>query len=75
MPQGLGSPSWLASGPRFVCGWCEGLPGSGVRVSRGGGDMGQELPGKVAAVSKEQGDLWASLCTHTVSTVPIHFAE
>lgn len=33
VPQGLGSLSWLATGPWFVCGWCEGLPGSGVRVT------------------------------------------
>lgn len=37
--------------------------------------MGQELPGKAAAESKEQGDLWASLWTRAVSTVLIHLAE
>lgn len=47
----------------------------GCLLSLGGGDMGQELPGRAAAESKEQGDLWASLWTRAVSNVLIHLAE
>lgn len=47
--------------------------GWGCLLSLGAGGTGQEVAGREASGSKEQGDLWASVCKCAVLTMLIHF--
>lgn len=56
---------WWQQGPPSVAGV--------VLLSSGVGGIGQEVAGKETSESKEQGNLWASVCKRAVSTMLIHF--
>lgn len=56
---------WWQQGPLRLAG--------GVLLSLGVGAIGQEMAGREASESKEQGNLWASVCKRAVSTMLIHF--
>ena len=56
---------WWQQGPRSLAG--------AVLLSLGVGGIGQEVAGKEASESEEQGNLWASVCKRAVLTMLIHF--